>query len=123
MIYHHRGFDFGKIAYNQILSMAENTKTEKTRRVIFPTLIHQVLLSQKIVPPDSGDEDETGFPKDVGKDTKAGRGSGADFSLPTLAEDIDRAIAGLKAIQVRLKSMRVFVVIDGCLIFLTCVFI
>lgn len=68
MMYHHRGFNFGKIAYNQILTMAGKTDKDKKRRIIFPTLIQQVLLFQRVVPPDDHDEEETGFPKTVVKD-------------------------------------------------------
>ena len=39
MLHHHDGFDFGKLVYDQIMAMAENTKTEKTRCIMFPTLI------------------------------------------------------------------------------------
>ncbi|KAF8116005.1 hypothetical protein N665_0024s0030 [Sinapis alba] len=84
MLYQHWGFDFRKLVYNQILSMAENTKAEKTRRIIFPTLIQQVLLIQRIVPPDSCDEDLTGMPKPVVKDKKAGRRSELTLKLRTL---------------------------------------
>ncbi|KAF8098011.1 hypothetical protein N665_0276s0012 [Sinapis alba] len=104
LLYQHRPFDFGKIVYNQIMTMAENTKAEKTRRIILPTLIQQVLLIQRIVPPDSCDEDLTGMPKPVVKDKKAGRGAGADSHAPNLEKDITRAIASLKAIRLRLRS-------------------
>ncbi|KAF2557361.1 hypothetical protein F2Q70_00027249 [Brassica cretica] len=103
MLHHHDVFDFGKLVYNQILTMAENTKTKKTRRIMFPTLIQQVLLFQRIIPPDTRDDEFTGLPKLVVKDIKAGRGSGADSSTASLEEDIERTIASLKAIQVRLR--------------------
>ncbi|KAF3551213.1 hypothetical protein DY000_02010681 [Brassica cretica] len=79
--------------------MAENTKTEKTRRIMFPTLIQQVLLFQRIIPPDTCDDEFTGLPKLVVKDIKAGRGSGADSSTASLEEDIKCTIASLKAIR------------------------
>ena len=104
MLYHDRRFDFGKLVYNQIMSMAENTREERTRRIIFPTLIQQVLLVQRNVPPDSGDEEFTGMPKKVIKDKKAGLGSGAESRSPNLEEDIEHAIAGLRAIRIRLRS-------------------
>ncbi|KAF3487371.1 hypothetical protein F2Q69_00052235 [Brassica cretica] len=47
MIHHHNGFSFGKLDYDQIMAMAENTKTETTRCIMFPTLIQQVLLFQR----------------------------------------------------------------------------
>ena len=104
MLHHHDGFDFGKLVYDQVMAMAENTKTEKTRCIMFPTLIQQVLLFQRIVPPDTRADEFTGLPKLVVKDVKAGRGSGADSSTASLKEDIDRTIASLKAIRVRLRS-------------------
>lgn len=104
MLYHDRKFDFGKLVYNQIMAMAENTRTERTRRIIFPNLIQQVLLFQRNVPPDSDDEEFTGLPKKVVKDKKAGLGSGTESRSPNLEEDIEHAIAGLKAISMRLRS-------------------
>lgn len=104
MLFHYRGFEFVRLVYNQIMSMAENTKGDKSCIIIFPTLIQQVLLIQWIVPPDSCNEHVTGFPKSVVKDRKVGRGSGADSSAPNLDEDINRTIASLKAIHIRLKS-------------------
>ncbi|KAF3539467.1 hypothetical protein F2Q69_00024105 [Brassica cretica] len=103
MLYHDRRFDFGKLVYKQIMSMAENTRAEHTRRIIFPTLIQQVLLVQRNVPPDSDDEEFTGMPKKVIKDKKAGLGSGAESRSPNLEEDIEHAIAGLRAIRIRLR--------------------
>ncbi|XP_048637627.1 uncharacterized protein LOC125610024 [Brassica napus] len=103
MLYHDRKFDFGKLVYNQIMAMAENTRTERTRRIIFPNLIQQVLLFQRNVPPDSDDEEFTGMPKKVVKDKKAGLGSGTESRSPNLEEDIEHAIAGLKAISMRLR--------------------
>ena len=38
MLYHRKGFNFEKVIYNQILKMAENTETEKKKRIILPTL-------------------------------------------------------------------------------------
>lgn len=111
MLYHHRGFDFGKIVYNQIMSMAETTKGDKKRRIIFQTLIQQVLLLQRIVPPDTSDVDITGFPKLVVKDKKIGIGSGADSRPPNLEEDIASTIASLKAIRIRLRSKSIIL---GC---------
>lgn len=104
MLYHHRSFNFGKLVYNQILTMAENTRTKKSRRIIFPTLIQQVLLIQCIVPPDSDDEEFTGMPKPVVKDKKAGLWSGAYSRPQNLEEDIKRTIASFKAIRIRLRS-------------------
>ncbi|KAF3528863.1 hypothetical protein DY000_02039217 [Brassica cretica] len=78
MLHHNDGFVFGKLVYDQIMAMAGSTTTEKTRCIMFPTLIQQ--------------------------DIKAGRGSGADSSAASLEEDINRTIAGLKAIRVRLRK-------------------
>ncbi|KAF8113560.1 hypothetical protein N665_0048s0021 [Sinapis alba] len=104
MIHHHKSFDFGKLVYNQIVNMSASSGTDKTRRIIFPTLIQQVLQFQRIIPPTENDEEFIGFSKPVVKDKKAGRGSGADLSTASLEEDIDRAIASLKAIRLRLRS-------------------
>ncbi|XP_013650701.1 uncharacterized protein LOC106355270 [Brassica napus] len=104
MLYHRRGFNFGKIVYNQILKMAENTETEKKRRIILPTLIQQVILIQRNIPPDTSDEAESDFPKLVVKDKKAGLASGAESKEPNLEEDIDQAITFLKGIRRRLRS-------------------
>ena len=52
MLPHHDGFDFGKLVYDQIMAMVENTKTEKTRCIMFPTLIQQVLLFQRTITPE-----------------------------------------------------------------------
>ncbi|XP_018476157.1 uncharacterized protein LOC108847412 [Raphanus sativus] len=98
MLHHHKRFNFGKLVYNQIISMAEGIKTEKTRRIIFPTLI------QCVLPPDGGDDDYIGFPKPVVKDIKAGRGNGTGSHPPNLEKDIARTIASLKAVHLRLKS-------------------
>ncbi|KAF8109321.1 hypothetical protein N665_0098s0049 [Sinapis alba] len=102
--YNEGGFDFGKLVYDQIIVMGENTKSKKSRRIMFPTLIQQVLHFQWIVPPDTRDEEFTGLPKMVVKDVKAGRGTGADSSIANLEEDIDRAIDSLKAIHICLRS-------------------
>ena len=104
MLHHHDGFDFGKLVYDQIMAMAENTKTEKTRCIMFPTLIQQVIHFQRTIPPDLLHDEFTGTPKLVVKDVKAGRGSGADSSAASLEDDINRTIAGLKAIRVCLRS-------------------
>ena len=104
ILHHHDGLDFGKLVYDQIMAMAENTKTEKTRCIMFPTLIQQVLLFQRTIPPDTLNDEFTGTPKLVVKDIKAGRGSGVDSSAASLEEDINRTIAGLKAIRVRLRN-------------------
>ncbi|KAF3579537.1 hypothetical protein DY000_02030190 [Brassica cretica] len=104
MLHHHDGFDFGKLVYDQIMAMAENSKTEKTRCIMFPTLIQQVILFQRTIPPDTLNDEFMGTLKLVVKDIKAGRGSGADSSAASLEEDINRTIAGLKAIRVRLRS-------------------
>ncbi|KAF8084002.1 LOW QUALITY PROTEIN: hypothetical protein N665_0739s0001 [Sinapis alba] len=103
LLYQHQPFDFGKLVYNQIMTMAENTKAEKNPTDHPSDPDSQVLLIQRIVPPDSCDEDLTGMPKPVVKDKKAGRGSGADSHAPNLEEDITRAIASLKAIRLRLR--------------------
>ncbi|KAF2537937.1 hypothetical protein F2Q68_00020140 [Brassica cretica] len=96
MLHHNDGFDFGKLVYDQIMAMAGNTTTEKTRCIMFPTLIHQVILFQRNIPPDTLNDEFTGTPKLVVKDIKAGRGSGADSSAASLEEDINHTIAGLK---------------------------
>ncbi|KAF3508363.1 hypothetical protein F2Q69_00004235 [Brassica cretica] len=83
MLHHHDGSDFGKLVYDQIMEMAENTKTEKTRCIMFPILIQQVILFQRTIPPDTLNDEFTG--------------------TPNLEEDINRTIAGLKAIRVRLR--------------------
>ncbi|KAF2552508.1 hypothetical protein F2Q68_00034892 [Brassica cretica] len=103
MLHLRKGFNFGKVIYNQILRMAENTDTEKKRKIILPTLIQQVFLIQRTVPPDNSDEAESDFPKLVVKDKKAGLGSGADSKEPNLEEDIDQAITFLKGIRSRLR--------------------
>ncbi|KAF3574099.1 hypothetical protein F2Q69_00059366 [Brassica cretica] len=103
MLHLRKGFNFGKVIYNQIMRMAENTETEKKRRIILPTLIQQVILIQRNVPPDNSDEAESDFPKLVVKDKKAGLGSGADSKEPDLEEDIDQAISFLKGIRSRLR--------------------
>lgn len=46
MLHHSHGFDFGKLAYDQIVTMAKNTEIDKKRRIIFPNLIQQVLMYQ-----------------------------------------------------------------------------
>ncbi|XP_018446420.2 uncharacterized protein LOC108818063 [Raphanus sativus] len=103
MLHHHTRFDFGKLVYNQITSMAENIKTEQSRRILFPTLIQQVLLAQRSIPPDSSDEDLIECPRAVVKDKKAGLGDGIVSRAPNLEEDVLHAIAELKAIHIRLK--------------------
>ncbi|KAF3579402.1 hypothetical protein DY000_02033536 [Brassica cretica] len=103
MLHHHEGFDFGKPVYEQILTMAANTRIDKTRRIMFPTLIQQVILFQRVIPPDTRNDEFTGLPTLVVKDIKAGRGTGADSSTASLEEDIDRTIASLKAIRVCLR--------------------
>ncbi|KAF2573750.1 hypothetical protein F2Q70_00003540 [Brassica cretica] len=76
MLHHHKGgFAFGKLVYDQIIPMGENTKTKRTRRIMFPTLIQQVLHFQQIIPPDTRDDEFTGLPKLVMKDIKDGRGT------------------------------------------------
>ncbi|KAF2564592.1 hypothetical protein F2Q70_00014827 [Brassica cretica] len=65
--------------------------------------IDRVLLVQRNVPPDSDDEEFTGMPKKVVKDKKAGLGSGTESRSPNLEEDIEHAIAGLKAIRIHLR--------------------
>ncbi|KAF8111837.1 hypothetical protein N665_0072s0048 [Sinapis alba] len=113
-ILHHNegGFDFGKLVYDQIIMMGESTKIKKSSCIMFPTLIQQVLHFQRIVPPDTRDDEFTGLPKLVVKDVKAGRGTGADSSIATLEEDINRAIDGLKAIRIRLRSKGVLWVLS-----------
>ncbi|XP_013704218.2 uncharacterized protein LOC106407918 [Brassica napus] len=103
MLHHHVGFDFGKLVYDQIIAMAANTQTEKTRCIMFPNLIQQVIHFQRTITPDLLHDEFTGTPKLVVKDVKAGRGSGADSSAASLEDDINRAIAGLKTIRVRLR--------------------
>ncbi|KAG5393207.1 hypothetical protein IGI04_023170, partial [Brassica rapa subsp. trilocularis] len=71
MLHHHDGFDFGKLVIH-------------FQRTITPDLLH---------------DEFTGTPKLVVKDVKAGRGSGADSSAASLEDDINRTIAGLKAIR------------------------
>ncbi|KAF3578533.1 hypothetical protein DY000_02033409 [Brassica cretica] len=103
MLHHHDGFNFVKLVYDQIMAMAENTMTEKTRCIMFPTLIQQVMHFQRTIPPDTLNDEFTGTPKLVVKDVKAGHGSGANSSAASLEDDINHAIAGLKAIRVRLR--------------------
>ncbi|KAF8112065.1 hypothetical protein N665_0068s0032 [Sinapis alba] len=75
MLHHNEGgFDFGKLVYDQIIMMGENTKIKKSPRIMFPTLIQKVLHFQRVVPPDTRDDEFTGLPKLVVKDVKAGRG-------------------------------------------------
>ncbi|KAF3535039.1 hypothetical protein F2Q69_00020704 [Brassica cretica] len=76
MLHHHEGgFDFGKLVYDQIIAMGENTKTKRTRRIMFPTLIQQAIHFQRIIPSDTRNDEFTGPPKLVVKDIKAGRGT------------------------------------------------
>ncbi|XP_056850286.1 uncharacterized protein LOC130499861 [Raphanus sativus] len=104
MLHHNEdGFNFGKLVYDQIMQMAENTKKKKSRRIMFPTLIQQVINFQRIVPIDYPSDEFTGFPKLVVKDIKAGRGTGADTRSASLEEDIERTIASLKGIYIRLR--------------------
>ncbi|KAL0802654.1 hypothetical protein Bca101_057830 [Brassica carinata] len=112
MLYHNNGFDFGKLVYDQIMKMGANTENDRKRRIIFPNLIQQVLIYQRVVPPDSQDVDETGSPKAVVKDKKAGLGSGVSSREPKLEEDIEHAIAELKAIRLRLRSKIALEVIE-----------
>ncbi|KAF8109295.1 hypothetical protein N665_0098s0023 [Sinapis alba] len=72
MIHHHKSFDFGKLVYNQIVNMSASSGTNKTRRIIFPTLIQQVLQFQRIIPPTENDEEFIGFPKPVVKEKRQG---------------------------------------------------
>ncbi|KAF8079544.1 hypothetical protein N665_1020s0011 [Sinapis alba] len=108
MIHHQHGFDFGKLVYNQITHMGASTDVDKSRRIIFPTLIQQVLDFQRNILPMEHDEDYTGYPKLVVKDKKAGRGQEADSSAADLLQDIDRTIASLKNIRIRLRSKQFF---------------
>ncbi|KAF2543420.1 hypothetical protein F2Q68_00029775 [Brassica cretica] len=78
MIHHHRSFDFGQMVYDQIISFAANINTDRSRGIIFPTLIQQVIDYQRTVLSFEDDEEYTGYPKLVVKDIKAGRGQGAD---------------------------------------------
>lgn len=87
--------------------MADKILTKHDRRITYDTLIQQVFLAQRIIPHDSNDVYEIGFPKPVVKDVKSGRGTGADSSRLCLAEDIDRLIGDLKSIRFRLRSKRV----------------
>ncbi|KAF3592440.1 hypothetical protein DY000_02024113 [Brassica cretica] len=76
MLHHHEGgFDFRKQVYDQIIAMGENTKTKRTRRIMFPTLIQQVIHFQRTIPSDTRNYEFTGLPKLVVKDIKAGRGT------------------------------------------------
>ncbi|XP_048611464.1 uncharacterized protein LOC125585813 [Brassica napus] len=49
MIHHHRSFDFGQMVYDQIIIFAANINTDRSQRIIFPTLIHQVIDYQRTV--------------------------------------------------------------------------
>ncbi|KAF3504248.1 hypothetical protein F2Q69_00043398 [Brassica cretica] len=103
MIHHHRSFDFGQMVYDQIISFAANINTDRSRRIIFPTLIQQVIDYQRIVLSFEDDEEYTGYPKLVVKDKKAGRGQGADSRSVNLLADIERTISDLKSIWIRLR--------------------
>ncbi|KAF3606001.1 hypothetical protein DY000_02049607 [Brassica cretica] len=103
MIHHHRSFDFGQMVYDQIISFAANINTDRSRRIIFPTLIQQVIDYQRTVLSFEDDEEYTGYPKLVVKDKKAGRGQGADSRSVDLLADIERTIADLKSIRIRLR--------------------
>ncbi|KAG5412387.1 hypothetical protein IGI04_008706 [Brassica rapa subsp. trilocularis] len=98
-----RNYTFNEPKATQIIAMAANTQTEKTRCIMFPNLIQQVIHFQRTITPDLLHDEFTGTPKLVVKDVKAGRGSGADSSAASLEDDINRTIAGLKAIRVRLR--------------------
>ena len=110
MLHHHRGFDFGQMVYDQIISFAANISTDRSRRVIFPTLIQQVIDYQRTVLSFEDDEEYTGYPKLVVKDIKAGRGQGGNSSAADLLADIERTIADLKSIRIRLRSKGVVLV-------------
>ncbi|XP_013608103.1 PREDICTED: uncharacterized protein LOC106314835 [Brassica oleracea var. oleracea] len=103
MIHHHRSFDFGQMVYDQIISFAANINTDRSRRIIFPTLIQQVIDYQRTVLSFEDDEEYTGYPKLVVKDKKAGIGQGAYSSSVDLLADIERTIADLKSIRIRLR--------------------
>ncbi|XP_018465263.2 uncharacterized protein LOC108836624 [Raphanus sativus] len=100
MLHHNEdGFNFGKLVYDQIMAMGARTKSKRAWRIMFPTLIQQVINYQQRFPV----EESTGFPKLVVKDIKAGRGNGADARPPNLEEDLSRMITGLNAIRIRLR--------------------
>ncbi|XP_013632479.1 PREDICTED: uncharacterized protein LOC106337927 [Brassica oleracea var. oleracea] len=108
MLHHHRSFDFGQMVYDQIISFAANINTDRSRRVIFPTLIQQVIDYQRTVLSFEDDEEYTGYPKLVVKDIKASRGQGGNSSAVDLLADIERTIADLKSIRIRLRSKGVY---------------
>ena len=110
MIHHHRSFDFGQMVYDQIISFAANINTDRSRRIIFPTLIQQVIDYQRTVLSFEDDEEYIGYLKLVVKDKKAGRGQGADSRSVDLLADIERTIADLKSIRIRLRSKGVVLV-------------
>ena len=111
MLHHHRSFDFGQSVYDQIISFSANVNTDKSRRIIFPTLIQQVIDYQRTVLSFEEDDEYTGYPKLVVKDIKAGRGQGADARSVDLLADIERTIADLKNIRIRLRSKGVILVV------------
>ncbi|KAL0686456.1 hypothetical protein Bca4012_053304 [Brassica carinata] len=110
MFHHHRSFDFGQMVYDQIISFAANINTDRSRRVIFPTLIQQVVDYQRTVLSFEDDEEYIGYHKLVVKDIKAGRGQGGNSSAVDLLADIERTIADLKSIRIRLRSKGVVLV-------------
>ena len=98
------------MVYDQIISFAANINTDRSRRIIFPTLIQQVIDYQRTVLSFEDDEKYTGYPKLVVKDKKAGIGQGAYSSFVDLLADIERTIADLKSIRIRLRSKGVVLV-------------
>ena len=111
MLHRHGSFDFGQSVYDQIISFSANVNTDKSRRIIFPTLIQQVIDYQRTVLSFEEDDEYTGYPKLVVKDIKAGRGQGADARSVDLLADIERTIADLKNIRIRLRSKGVILVV------------
>lgn len=86
--------------YDQIIAMGARTKSKRARRIMFPTLIQQVIHFQRTIPSDYPADEFTGFPKLVVKDIKAGRGTGADTRSASLA------------IRIRLRSKRILLLFD-----------
>ncbi|KAF3564776.1 hypothetical protein DY000_02016702 [Brassica cretica] len=91
------------MVYDQIINFAANINTDRSRRIIFPTLIQQVIDYQRTVLSFEDDEEYTRYLKLVVKDKKAGRGQGADSRSVDLLADIERTIADLKSIQIHLR--------------------